>query len=634
MPTIDVDGREYEVPGDKDLLAVLLDLGFNVPYFCWHPAMGSVGACRQCAVKVFRDESDEKGRIVMACMTPVADRMRVSVDDPEAVGFRRRVIEWLMTNHPHDCPVCDEGGECHLQDMTVMAGHVYRRFRGRKRTYRNQHLGPFVNHEMNRCIQCYRCVRFYRDYAGGRDFDVFASQNHVYFGRFEEGALESEFSGNLVEVCPTGVFTDKTLKEHYTRKWDLETAPSICVHCGLGCNITPGARYEMLRRVHARFHPEVNGYFICDRGRYGYEFVNHPHRLRRPEAGRIERRSLSWNAALAEAVAGLKSCRRVVGIGSPRASLEANYALQALVGEQAFSPGLSTADHDGLGLALAILRDGPARSASLADVESADAILVLSTDPTHEAPMLDYAIRQAAHQAAREIAAKLRIPDWNDYAVRDAVQQERGALYLASVAPMKLDDIATESWRLSPPELAALAWAVDRAVRGQAGDEKTPAARIGQAMAAAKQPCVVVSAGGDKELLRAAGNIAYTLSLRREHPCLLSIVVPECNSVGVALLGGRRLTELLHEIQSGEADGLIVLENDLFRRAPAGPVAAALAALRYLVVIDHLPPRLPRRRTWCFRREPLRKPGATGAPVAPGCAGCAQRGGSAGPRPG
>ena len=117
-----------------------------------------------------------------------------------------------MINHPHDCPVCEEGGECHLQDMTVMTGHVYRRYRFKKRTFRNQYLGPFINHEMNRCIACYRCVRFYRDYAGGRDFDVFAAHDHVYFGRHEDGTLESEFSGNLVEVCPTGVFDRQALR--------------------------------------------------------------------------------------------------------------------------------------------------------------------------------------------------------------------------------------------------------------------------------------------------------------------------------------------------------------------------------------------------------------------------------------
>ena len=586
MPTIHVDGQPYEVPGEKDLLSVLIDLRINLPYFCWHPAMGSVGACRQCAVKTYRDEADQHGKIVMACMTPVSDGLRVSVEDPEVVEFRRRVIEWLMVNHPHDCPVCDEGGECHLQDMTVMTGHVYRRYRGRKRTYRNQNLGPLVNHEMNRCIQCYRCLRFYRDFAGGRDFDAHASKNQVYFGRFEEGPLESEFSGNLIEVCPTGVFNDKTLMRHYTRKWDLETAPSVCVHCGLGCNIIPGARYEMLRRIHARFHPEINRYFICDRGRFGYEFANDERRLRRPRVRGAEQ-ALAWEQALGQAHEALTGCRRVLGIGSPRASLEANWALKALVGDGAFAPGLSVVDHEGLQQALAILREGPARSAALAEVESADAILVLGADPTNEAPMLDYAIRQAARRRQFEIAAELDIPDWNDYPVRLAGQEERKPLYLAAVAGMKLEAIATETLRGAPPELAALGWAVEKAVREKAADASTLAGRIAAALSEAKQPLVVVSAA-DTGLQQAAAQIARAVSAGREKPCLLFIVAPECNSMGAALLGGRGLEEMLEEIESGRADGLIVLENDLFRRAAPARLERALGRLRYLVALDYL----------------------------------------------
>src|SRR5512141_2348401 len=172
MATIYVEDKPYEVPDATNLLAACLALGFDLPFFCWHPAMGSVGACRQCAVKQFKDANDRPGKIVMACVTPATDGARISIADPEARAFRAGVIEWLMANHPHDCPVCDEGGECHLQDMTVMTGHVHRRYRFPKRTFRNQDLGPFIAHDMNRCIQCYRCVRFYNDYAGGYDLQA------------------------------------------------------------------------------------------------------------------------------------------------------------------------------------------------------------------------------------------------------------------------------------------------------------------------------------------------------------------------------------------------------------------------------------------------------------------------------
>ncbi|HYH55090.1 MAG TPA: 2Fe-2S iron-sulfur cluster-binding protein, partial [Anseongella sp.] len=232
MATLFIDNRPYEAKEGKNLLEACLSLGFDLPYFCWHPAMGSVGACRQCAVKSYKDEGDTRGKLVMSCMEPVRDQARISISDGEATAFRSHIIEWLMTNHPHDCAVCDEGGACHLQDMTVMTGHNYRNFRFNKRTYNNQYLGPFLHHEMNRCIHCYRCVRFYKDYAGGKDLDAMGAHNHVYFGRSEEGTLENEFSGNLAEVCPTGVFTDKTLKQHYTRKWDMTYAPSVCPGCG------------------------------------------------------------------------------------------------------------------------------------------------------------------------------------------------------------------------------------------------------------------------------------------------------------------------------------------------------------------------------------------------------------------
>ena len=163
MVTITIDGTAYQAQEGQNLLQACLSLGLNLPYFCWHPALGSVGACRQCALLQYQDADDQRGRLVMGCMTPVADGQILSINGAAAVNFRAGVIEALMTNHPHDCPVCEEGGECHLQDMTVMSGHHTRRYSGLKRTFTNQQLGPFISHEMNRCITCYRCVRYYHD---------------------------------------------------------------------------------------------------------------------------------------------------------------------------------------------------------------------------------------------------------------------------------------------------------------------------------------------------------------------------------------------------------------------------------------------------------------------------------------
>ena len=430
MPTIHIDNEPYEIKEEgKNLLEVCLSLGFNIPYFCWHPAMHSVGACRLCAIKKFKNAEDAQGEIVMSCMEPASDGVRISIVDPEVVAFRAQVIEWLMVNHPHDCPICDEGGECHLQDMTVMTGHVYRRYRFRKRTHTDQNLGPFIHHEMNRCIQCYRCVRFYRDFAGGRDFNVFGWHDDVYFGRHEDGALESEFSGNLVEVCPTGVFTDKSLKRHSTRKWDLQTAPSLCIHCGLGCNTIPGERYDMLRRVYARYNREVNGYFICDRGRYGYEFVNSDRRIREPL---LRDHAGATGNEILDVTARLLKKGRTLGIGSPRASLETNFALWSLVGNENFYHGVRERDVQLARKIVDVLRKGPVAAASMHDVEMADAVLILGEDLSNTAPMLDLAVRQAVLRKPKTEAASMDIPYWHDAAVREVVQDNRGPLFIAT----------------------------------------------------------------------------------------------------------------------------------------------------------------------------------------------------------
>lgn len=604
MATIHIDGRPYEVDERQNLLHQCQTLGFDLPYFCWHPAMGSVGACRQCAVKQFKDEHDTKGKIVMACMVAATDGTRISIADPEAREFRQSITEWLMVNHPHDCPVCDEGGECHLQDMTVMTGHVYRRYRGLKRTFRNQDLGPLVNHEMNRCIQCYRCVRFYRDYAGGRDFDALVLRDNVFFGRDRDGTLESEFAGNLVEICPTGVFTDKTLKRHYTRKWDLQTAPSVCVHCSVGCNTIPGERYGKLRRIRNRYHGEVNGYFLCDRGRYGYEFVNGERRLRQcllregardePRADREPLRGVGRDEVLRRLASRCGRGAKLIGIGSPRASLEANFALRRLVGPEHFHLGIADREAALLAQVVEILKRGPVRTPSLHDIECADAVLVLGEDVSNSAPMMGLALRQAVRQQPLRAIEKMKIPSWDDHALREALQQQHGPLFIASMLPTRLDDIATRTWNAAPADLARLGFAVAHAFDADApavddlDDETTAlAAQIAAALRAAERPLVLSGTGcGDAAVIDAAAAVARAL-LRAGRPAQLGYALGECNSLGSALLGGRSLQAAFDAVRSGAADTVIVLENDLYRRADAPAVDDLLAAARQVVVVDH-----------------------------------------------
>ncbi|HEY3373129.1 MAG TPA: NADH-quinone oxidoreductase subunit NuoG [Prolixibacteraceae bacterium] len=597
MIKIQIDGISYEVSPGKNLLETCLSLGFDLPYFCYHPAMGSVGACRQCAVKRYKDANDTKGRIIMSCMEPVAEGMIISINDPEAKAFRASIIESLMLNHPHDCPVCDEGGECHLQDMTVMTGHDYRRTIFKKRTYQNQYLGPFINHEMNRCIQCYRCVRFYRDYAGGNDLDVFSSHDHVYFGRQEEGVLENEFSGNLVEVCPTGVFTDKTSKKHYTRKWDLTNSPSICVHCSVGCNTIAGERYGLLRRVMSRYNGAVNGYFLCDRGRFGYEFVNDKNRVEKPQihlsddTGMEEVSEDTLALAMSSALNGMK---RIIGIGSPRASLEANFSLATLVGKENFYHGFSKTEQALVQLSIQILRDGPAHSPSLKEIEKADAVFILGEDITNTAPMVALAIRQAARTIPVQMAGKAGIAQWNDAALRNWSQNQKSPVYSAVPFQTKLDDLTENNYKASPHHIAQLGFAVASLIYSQANtamdldtEQKMLARQIADALMQANNPVIVTGIHhGSVEILKAAANIAAALASKGKK-VNLSILFPECNSLGLGMMDGESLEEAIDRINSGKADTVVILENDLYRRSDKGTIDHFLARSKKVIVLDY-----------------------------------------------
>jgi len=595
MATIHVDGKDFEVDGADNLLQACLSLGLDIPYFCWHPALGSVGACRQCAVKQYSDENDTRGRIVMSCMTPATDNTWISIDDEESKAFRASVVEWLMTNHPHDCPVCEEGGHCHLQDMTVMTGHNVRRYRFSKRTHQNQELGPFIGHEMNRCIACYRCVRYYKDYAGGTDLGVFGAHDNVYFGRVEDGTLESEFSGNLVEVCPTGVFTDKTHSERYNRKWDMQFAPSICHGCASGCNISPGERYGELRRIENRFNGSVNQYFLCDRGRFGYGYVNREDRPRQPL---LAGQAIGIDAALDKAAELLKG-KRVIGIGSPRASLESNFALRELVGDGNYYSGIAASELANIRLIRDILQNGPLPTPTLRDVELHDAIFVLGEDLTQTAARLALALRQAVKGKATEIAAGARIQDWHMAAVQNVAQHALHPLFIASVTATRLDDIAEQCVHAAPADLARIGFAVAHAidpsapaVDGLEAEAEELVQRIADALINARRPLIVSGASlGDKALIEAAANIASALK-NREKNGSLSLVVPEANSLGLALLlgeefGDKSVDAALDALSNGQADTVIVLENDLYRRADAAKVDAALNAAQVVIVADH-----------------------------------------------
>ncbi|MHA3055233.1 NADH-quinone oxidoreductase subunit NuoG [Acinetobacter sp. ANC 4633] len=585
MATIHVDGKQYEVNGSENLLQACLSLGIDIPYFCWHPSLGSVGSCRQCAVTQYANPEDTRGRLVMSCMTPASDNTYISIEDKEAVSFRESVVEFLMTNHPHDCPVCEEGGHCHLQDMTVMTGHDRRRYRFTKRTHHNQELGSFIAHEMNRCIACYRCVRYYKDYAGGTDFGVYANASRVYFGRPESGVLESEFSGNLTEVCPTGVFTDKTHSERYNRKWDMQYAPSVCQGCSSGCNISPGERYGELRRIENRFNGDVNQYFLCDKGRFGTGYVNRADRPRQPQLrNQAEVTTVSVDQALDAVIAKLQG-KKVLGIGSPRASLESNYALRELVGSDNYSTGMTQKEQSLVELAASIMQTEGIYNPTLREVESYDAVLILGEDLTQTAPRMALSVRQAAKNKAKQMAADRRTPDWLAEPVARIGQDEKSPIYILAATQTRLADVATGEVVASPNDIARLGFAVAAAVKGENvlgldDDTKAFAQTIADTLKAAKKPLVIAGTSlQDPAIMEAAAQLTQNLGATAG----LTLVVPEVNSMGLALFGGLSLEQAFAQ----DYDAVVIVENDLFRRLPVTQVQAALAKVQDVIVLDH-----------------------------------------------
>jgi NADH-quinone oxidoreductase subunit G len=560
MPEIVIDEQEIEVPPGTKVIEAAERLGIMIPRFCYHPALGPVGACRVCAVKFL--QGPFKG-VQMSCMIEARDGMVVSTDDEEAVDFRRHVIEWLMLNHPHDCPVCDEGGHCLLQDMTVSGGHGLRRYLGKKRTYNDQYLGPLVQHEMNRCIHCYRCARFYQEFSGYRDLGAMGIGNRTYFGRYRDGVLESPFSGNLIDICPTGVYTDKPAR-FKGRRWDFERNPSLCIHCSLGCHTTASARYRELMRIEARFSEAVNGYFICDRGRFGFPYVNFSDRPRRAVAAGNEVSLGSAVRAAAERL-GRISPDAVACVGSARSSLETLALLRALASGQGWrGPVCFTDEAESRKVRDAVSGLAPELVVSLREIEQADFILVLGVDPLNEAPMLALAMRQAWRRGAR-------------IAVLDPRPLE---------LPFPFDHLP-----LHPDEIEGYAGSLAKQAIGESASGEQPVGEHAGRLRRSRAPVVVCGTDVVRVTTPAfAVDCAHMLRAAKERAGLF-FVLPGANACGAALVSPDldSLAAVVDAVEKGSVRALVVAECDLFSRfSDEGRLEKALNRLDLLVVVDYV----------------------------------------------
>ncbi len=394
--TFTIDGREVQVP-ENAMLVDAAKLGdVEIPVFCYEPKLGSpVGACRMCLVEV-----EGIPKLQTGCSTPVKDGMVVHTQSERVKIAQQAVVEFLLINHPLDCPVCDKGGECPLQDITFGWGSGSSRFVDEKRHFvKPLELSPHIAIDRERCILCYRCVRFSQEISEDYQLVLLERGAHSYVSTFDGHPYVAPFSGNIVELCPVGALTSRDYRFR-ARPWDIEDAGSVCTLCPAQCNVTLTVRDEQAIRVLAREHPEVDDGWLCDRGRFAYPRLGAEGRVTDPmirDGGEL--RPVPWERALAEAATRLRRAGAHTGaIAGAGATNEEGFLLARVLRERLGSPHIDSRVAGTLPLELHRALAEPALQASVPDLEFAHTVLVLECNPIEDAPILDLRLRKGVRR--------------------------------------------------------------------------------------------------------------------------------------------------------------------------------------------------------------------------------------------
>src|SRR6266566_4196286 len=406
--TFEIDGQEVSAPDGSMLVDGAKYGDVEIPVFCYEPKLGQpVGACRMCLVEV-----EGIPKLQTACSTAVKDGMVVHTQTARVRDAQEAVVEFLLINHPLDCPVCDKGGECPLQDVSYGWGPGVSRFIDPKRHFRKPlELSPLIAIDRERCILCYRCVRFSQEVA--EDYQLVLEERgaNSFVGTFHGHPYFAPFSGNIIELCPVGALTSRAYRFR-ARPWDIEDAGSVCTLCPAQCNVTLTVRDERVLRVLAREHPDVDDGWLCDAGRFA--FPAHPAagevnggqalglgaRVLAPlvrDGGTL--RPVSWGRALQEAVAGLaRAGARSGAIAGGAATNEEGYLLARLMRDALGSPHVDSRAAGALPLELMRALCDPSLQARVSDLEFAHAVLLLDIEPVRDAPILDLRLRKGVRR--------------------------------------------------------------------------------------------------------------------------------------------------------------------------------------------------------------------------------------------
>jgi NADH-quinone oxidoreductase subunit G len=390
--TFTIDGLEVQAPENAMLVDAAKHGDVEIPVFCYEPKLGSpVGACRMCLVEI-----EGIPKLQTGCSTPVKDGMVVHTQTDRVKTAQQSVVEFLLINHPLDCPVCDKGGECPLQDITFGWGSGHSRFIEPKRHFvKPLELSPTIAIDRERCILCYRCARFSQEISEDHQLVLLERGAHSCIATFDGHPYVAPFSGNIVELCPVGALTSRPYRFR-ARPWDIEDAGSVCTLCPAQCNVTLTVRDERVLRVLSRENPEVDDGWLCDRGRFAYPALGGADRVTEPlirDGGEL--RPVSWERALEAAAAGLaRAGERTGAIVGGHSTNEEGFLLARLLREGLRSPHIDSRRAGTLALELHRALSDPALQAKVSDLEFAHAVLVLDANPIEDMPILDLRLRK------------------------------------------------------------------------------------------------------------------------------------------------------------------------------------------------------------------------------------------------
>ena len=396
MLEIEIDGHKLEVADGSTVMDAAQQAGIYVPHFCYHEKLSIAANCRMCLVQV-----EKAPKPLPACATPVTNGMKVQTHSEQAINAQKGVMEFLLVNHPLDCPICDQGGECRLQDLAVGYGGSASRYDEPKRIVGNKDLGPLISTDMTRCIHCTRCVRFGQEIAGVMELGMIGRGEHSEIIAFVGKTVDSELSGNVIDLCPVGALTSKPFR-YSARTWELNRRPSISPHCGLGANTTVQIKQNRVMRVLPRENDDINECWLSDKDRFAYEGLNASSRLVKPmikQDGKWE--EVDWQVALDFVAKGLLAVRerhganQIGALGSAHQTVEELYLLQKLVrglGSENIDFRTRQSDFS----ADSVASGAPWLGMPVAEIASLDRVLVIGSSLRNDHPLLALRLRQAA----------------------------------------------------------------------------------------------------------------------------------------------------------------------------------------------------------------------------------------------